>query len=79
MMMRMMMMMMMTVSSTTIIFVQLTARHDKLTWCLSCHPVPSCQFVFENLTPKGSKKDLSGEMPSAYHPKYVEAAWQDWW
>ena len=23
--------------------------------------------------------DLSGPMPSAYSPKYVEAVWYDWW
>ncbi|CAI4224013.1 unnamed protein product [Auanema sp. JU1783] len=27
----------------------------------------------------GEKKDVSGEMPSAYSPKYVEAAWYEWW
>ncbi|KAK7094600.1 valine--tRNA ligase-like [Littorina saxatilis] len=30
-------------------------------------------------TPKGEKKDTSGEMPNAYSPPYVEAAWYDWW
>lgn len=30
-------------------------------------------------TPAGSKKDTSGEMPKAYHPKFVEAAWYEWW
>jgi len=28
---------------------------------------------------KGTKKDTAYEFPSAYQPKYVEAAWQDWW
>ena len=23
--------------------------------------------------------DMSGPMPSAYSPKYVEAVWYDWW
>jgi valyl-tRNA synthetase len=30
-------------------------------------------------TPVGEKKILEGEFPSAYHPKYVESAWQSWW
>eukprot|EP00978_Attheya_sp_CCMP212_P004890 scaffold10708_cov50-Attheya_sp.AAC.9 len=35
---------------------------------------------FVNRTPKGEKKDLSKiPMADAYHPKAVEAAWQDWW
>ena len=32
-----------------------------------------------NPTPKGQKKDTSGEMPSEYLPEQVEAAWGDWW
>lgn len=36
--------------------------------------------VFQNLTPKGEKKDLSKiPMADGYHPSAVEAAWQDWW
>lgn len=35
--------------------------------------------VFIDNTPKGQKKDISGVFPTAYQPKYVEAAWQDWW
>jgi tRNA synthetases class I (I, L, M and V) len=34
---------------------------------------------FVNTTPKGQKKDMSTLMADAYHPKAVEAAWQDWW
>eukprot|EP00892_Ulva_mutabilis_P005873 jgi/Ulvmu1/3658/UM017_0072.1 len=30
-------------------------------------------------TPTGEKKDLSDQPPDAYHPKYVEAAWYQWW
>ncbi|VDD90962.1 unnamed protein product [Enterobius vermicularis] len=30
-------------------------------------------------TPKGAKKDVSHEMPNAYSPRYVEAAWYEWW
>lgn len=29
--------------------------------------------------PLGEKKDISGDMPAAYSPKYVEAAWYQWW
>lgn len=29
--------------------------------------------------PLGEKKDVTGEMPSAYSPAYVEAAWYEWW
>lgn len=35
--------------------------------------------VFENKTPKGHKKDMSGPMLDRYSPPAVEAAWQDWW
>eukprot|EP00752_Nemacystus_decipiens_P005746 g5199.t1 len=27
----------------------------------------------------GTKKDVSGEMPATYQPRYVEAAWQEYW
>ncbi|XKL60308.1 hypothetical protein PGB90_001324 [Kerria lacca] len=30
-------------------------------------------------TPFGEKKDVSGEMPKAYSPTYVEAVWYSWW
>ncbi|XP_075912198.1 valine--tRNA ligase isoform X2 [Petromyzon marinus] len=30
-------------------------------------------------TPPGEKKDVSGLMPEAYSPRYVEAAWYPWW
>lgn len=30
-------------------------------------------------TAKGTKKDLGGDMPKAYSPKFVEAAWYSWW
>ena len=36
-------------------------------------------FVFTNTTPKGSKKEMAGEMLAEYQPQAVEAAWQDWW
>ena len=35
--------------------------------------------VFVNKTPKGEKKDCSGELGLAYHPPAVEAAWNDYW
>lgn len=35
---------------------------------------------FVNTTPKGDKKDVSGDLPkTAYNPLAVEAAWYDWW
>ncbi|KAM3571434.1 hypothetical protein VYU27_006510, partial [Nannochloropsis oceanica] len=36
-------------------------------------------YEYQSDLPPGHKKDLSGEMPAAYQPRYVEAAWQDWW
>ncbi|TKR80167.1 hypothetical protein L596_014287 [Steinernema carpocapsae] len=30
-------------------------------------------------TKKGDMKDVAGEMPNAYSPRYVEAAWYSWW
>jgi len=30
-------------------------------------------------TPVGDKKDVTCLMPDTYNPKYVEAAWYDWW
>uniref|UniRef100_A0A1B6LT09 valine--tRNA ligase n=1 Tax=Graphocephala atropunctata TaxID=36148 RepID=A0A1B6LT09_9HEMI len=35
--------------------------------------------VYTVETPPGSKKDVSGPMPDAYSPQYVEAAWYSWW
>ncbi|KAI6244028.1 Valyl-tRNA synthetase [Aphelenchoides fujianensis] len=37
--------------------------------------------VIEYTTPTapGEKKDVSIPLPSAYSPKYVEAAWYEWW
>lgn len=31
-----------------------------------------------NTTP-GDKKDISNTLPDSYSPKYVEAAWYEWW
>lgn len=35
--------------------------------------------VYDIPTEEGDKKDLSGPLPDAYSPKYVEAAWYSWW
>ncbi len=35
--------------------------------------------VYQGETAPGEKKDLSGELPDAYSPAYVEAAWYAWW
>lgn len=34
---------------------------------------------FQNITPKGEKKDTSKPMEATYDPSAVEAAWYDWW
>uniref|UniRef100_A0A915A9X0 Valine--tRNA ligase n=1 Tax=Parascaris univalens TaxID=6257 RepID=A0A915A9X0_PARUN len=34
---------------------------------------------YKGTTKIGEKKDTSMEIPNAYSPKYVEAAWYDWW
>lgn len=35
--------------------------------------------VYTANTALGEKKDISGSMPDAYSPQYVEAAWYGWW
>ncbi|XP_047503607.1 valine--tRNA ligase isoform X1 [Pieris napi] len=35
--------------------------------------------VYTANTAAGERKDISGPMPDAYSPKYVEAAWYAWW
>lgn len=35
--------------------------------------------VYTASTAPGDKKDITGPMPDAYSPKYVEAAWYAWW
>ncbi|XP_075411443.1 valine--tRNA ligase, mitochondrial isoform X2 [Tenrec ecaudatus] len=35
--------------------------------------------LYETPTEPGDKKDVSGPLPPAYSPKYVEAAWYPWW
>ncbi|GMR32510.1 hypothetical protein PMAYCL1PPCAC_02705, partial [Pristionchus mayeri] len=39
---------------------------------------PKKEFVYLPVK-VGEKKNLSGEMPSAYEPRYVEADWYSWW
>ncbi len=34
---------------------------------------------YEGRTRAGEKKDVSGDLPDAYSPAYVEAAWYSWW
>ncbi|XP_071039659.1 valine--tRNA ligase [Parasteatoda tepidariorum] len=36
-------------------------------------------LVYDKNVVPGEKKDISGPMPDAYSPKYVEAAWYAWW
>lgn len=35
--------------------------------------------MYTGNTAPGEKKDLSGSLPDAYSPQYVEAAWYAWW
>ncbi|XP_059137489.1 valine--tRNA ligase, mitochondrial [Peromyscus eremicus] len=35
--------------------------------------------LYEIRTEPGDKKDVSGPLPPAYSPRYVEAAWYQWW
>ena len=37
------------------------------------------EILYEGKTADGEKKDISGAMPDAYSPQYVEAAWYSWW
>ncbi|KAK3087210.1 hypothetical protein FSP39_003149 [Pinctada imbricata] len=37
------------------------------------------KITYDVPTEPGQKKDVSGAMPDAYSPHYVEAAWYDWW
>ncbi|XP_050688997.1 valine--tRNA ligase-like isoform X2 [Eriocheir sinensis] len=36
-------------------------------------------ITYDILTPVGEKKDVAEELPAQYSPRYVEAAWYDWW
>ncbi|KAH9579671.1 Valine--tRNA ligase, variant 3 [Schistosoma haematobium] len=37
------------------------------------------QVVLNAVTDASGKKDMTGEMPESYSPKYVEATWYEWW
>ncbi|KAK8402181.1 hypothetical protein O3P69_001346 [Scylla paramamosain] len=36
-------------------------------------------ITYDIPTPVGEKKDVNVELPAQYSPRYVEAAWYDWW
>lgn len=36
-------------------------------------------ITYNIFTPVGEKKDVTVELPAQYSPRYVEAAWYDWW
>ncbi|KAG6921057.1 valyl-tRNA synthetase, partial [Chelydra serpentina] len=36
-------------------------------------------LTYDAPTRPGEKKDVTGPMPDAYSPQYVEAAWYPWW
>lgn len=40
---------------------------------------PKEVVLYEVPTEPGEKKDVSGPLPAAYSPRYVEAAWYSWW
>ncbi|XP_012289331.2 valine--tRNA ligase, mitochondrial isoform X1 [Aotus nancymaae] len=40
---------------------------------------PKEVVLYEIPTKPGEKKDVSGPLPPAYSPRYVEAAWYPWW
>ncbi|KAI8820771.1 tRNA synthetases class I-domain-containing protein [Fimicolochytrium jonesii] len=44
---------------------------------VKAEPVPEPEFV--DNTPEGEKKVLQGDIPTAYNPIAVEAAWYAWW
>ncbi|XP_071802755.1 valine--tRNA ligase-like [Asterias amurensis] len=41
--------------------------------------VEKVSVTYDIQTPAGEKKDVSGPLPDAYSPSYVEAAWYAWW
>jgi valyl-tRNA synthetase len=41
--------------------------------------VKEVEVAPEDDTPEGAYKNIDKVFPSSYHPKYVEAAWQQWW
>ncbi|XP_005414383.1 PREDICTED: valine--tRNA ligase, mitochondrial [Chinchilla lanigera] len=40
---------------------------------------PKEVVLYDVPTAPGEKKDVSGPLPPAYSPRYVEAAWYQWW
>lgn len=42
-------------------------------------PVKAAEEVFRDDTPEGNYKNIEKVFPTSYQPKYVEAAWQQWW
>lgn len=36
-------------------------------------------ITYDVSTPMGNKKDVTVELPAQYSPRYVEAAWYEWW
>lgn len=36
-------------------------------------------ITYDVPTPSGEKKDVTEDLPAQYSPRYVEAAWYDWW
>ena len=42
-------------------------------------PEKKVAATYEGNTRPGEKKDVSQDLPDAYSPQYVEAAWYDWW
>lgn len=36
-------------------------------------------IVYQGKTEPGDKKEVSGPLPDSYSPKFVEAAWYQWW
>ncbi|KAJ9115935.1 hypothetical protein QFC22_005078 [Naganishia vaughanmartiniae] len=57
-----------------------TSRHVERQQKILRTGTPPEAKVFINLTAKGEKKDLSGDLSkNAYSPLEVEAAWYDWW
>lgn len=53
----------------------------RATVCVQKKPVKEIKesAVYTIDTPAGEKKDVSGSLPDAYSPKFVEAAWYAWW
>ena len=55
------------------------AKADKAAEKAAKAAAKSAEAPWVNPTPKGQKKDVSGDMPTEYLPERVEAAWGEWW